>query len=137
VEISRRTDYALRILLDLARSDGTPVSVRTIAERQDVPYAFARGIGSELVSAGMVESRRGVNGGFVLVRDPESVTVLEVVEAMQGPISCAVCTSDPGWCKRMGGCSVHDVWSGADEMLREYLGSKSLAGLIGSEGKVR
>jgi len=132
VEVSRRTDYAIRILLDLAGSGGAPVSVRTIAERQDVPYAFARGIGRDLVSAGMVESRRGVAGGFVLVRDPRGLSLLEVVEAMQGPVSCAVCTSDPNWCKRMGGCSVHRVWSAADEMLREYLGSKSLAGLIGS-----
>lgn len=134
MEISRRTDYALRILLDLARSDGRPVSVRAIAERQDVPYAFARGIGRELVSAGMVESSRGVTGGLVLARDPENLSVLEVVEAMQGSVSCAVCTSDPTWCKRMNGCSVHGVWSGADEMLKEYLGSKSLGGLLESEG---
>jgi len=133
VEVSRRTDYAIRILLDLARSDGTPVSVRTIAERQDVPYAFARGIGRDLVSAGMVESSRGVSGGFVLARDPAALTVLDVVEAMQGSVSCAVCTSDPSWCTRMGGCTVHRVWSGADELLKEYLGSKSLAGLIESE----
>jgi len=134
VEISRRTDYALRILLDLARSDAEPISVRTIAGRQDVPYAFARGIGRELVSAGLAESSRGVNGGLVLARDPGDISMLEVVEAMQGPISCAVCTSDPGWCSRMGGCSVHRVWTGADEMLKEYLGSKSLGGLLESEG---
>ena len=131
MEVSRRTDYAIRILLDLARSDGDPVSVRGIAERQDVPYAFARGIGRDLVSAGIVESRRGARGGFVMARDPQSLSVLEIVEAMQGPVSCSVCTSDPGWCKRMDGCTVHRVWSGADVLLKEYLGSKSLAGLIG------
>ena len=133
MEVSRRTDYAIRILLDLAGSDGAPISVRVIAERQDVPYAFARGIGRDLVSAGMVESSRGATGGFVLSRDPADLSVLEIVEAMQGPVSCSVCTNDPGWCKRMGGCTVHSVWSGADELLREYLGSKSLAGLIGPE----
>jgi Rrf2 family protein len=134
MEVSRRTDYAIRILLDLLRSDGAPISVRAIAERQEVPYAFARGIGRDLVSAGMVESSRGVNGGFVLSRDPKGLSVLEIVEAMQGPISCAVCTNDPGWCGRMGDCTVHSVWSGADELLKEYLGGKSLAGLIGPEG---
>jgi Rrf2 family protein len=134
MEVSRRTDYAIRILLELARSGGAPVSARTIAERQEVPYAFARGIGRDLVSAGMVESTRGVNGGFVLVRDPEGLSVLEIVEAMQGPVSCAVCTNDPGWCKRMNGCAVHTVWNGADEIVKQYLGSKSLAGLIESEG---
>lgn len=133
MEVSRRTDYAIRMLLDLARSDGAPISARTLAERQDVPYAFARGIGSELVSAGMVESRRGASGGFVLVRDRADLSLLEIIETMQGPILCSVCTSDPDWCRRMGGCNVHHVWSGADEVLKEYLGSKSLAGLIESE----
>ncbi len=133
MEISRRTDYAIRILLELARSDGTPVSIRTIAERQDVPYAFARGIGSELVSAGLAESRRGVTGGLVLAKVPEDISLLDIVDAMQGGVSVAVCTSDQQWCTRMGGCSVHSVWRGADDLLREYLGSKSLRGLIDSE----
>ena len=134
MEVSRRTDYAIRILLELARSDGGPVSVRTLARRQDVPYAFARGIQRELVAAGLVESRRGAHGGIVLARPAETISLLDVVEAMQGAPSCSVCTSDPDWCDRMGDCAVHSVWSEADEMVSEYLGSKSLAGLIGSEG---
>jgi len=133
VEVSRRTDYAIRILLELARSDGTPVSIRTIAERQEVPYAFARGIGSELVSAGLAESRRGVSGGLVLARDAADISLLDVIDAMQGGVSCAVCTHDKQWCARMGGCAVHAVWNGADELMREYLGSKSLRGLIEDE----
>jgi Rrf2 family protein len=134
VEVSRRTDYAIRILVELARSDGTPISVRTLAETQDVPYAFARGIQRELVSAKLVESRRGAHGGIMLGRPAEEITLLDVVEAMQGAPSCSVCTSDPDWCRRMGGCTVHRVWSEADRMVSEYLGSKSLAGLIRSEG---
>jgi Rrf2 family protein len=134
VEVSRRTDYAIRILLELARSDGAPVSVRALADTQDVPYAFARGIQRELVSAGLVESRRGALGGIMLARRADAISLLDVVEAMQGAPSCSVCTSDPDWCRRMGGCSVHRVWSEADRIVSEYLGSKSLAGLIGSEG---
>jgi Rrf2 family protein len=134
VEVSRRSDYAIRMLLELARSDGAPISVRSLAESQDVPYAFARSIQRELVSAGLVESCRGAHGGIVLARPAEMISLLQVVEAMQGAPSCSVCTSDPDWCRRMRGCSVHGVWSEADRMVSEYLGSKSLAGLIGSEG---
>ena len=133
MEVSRRTDYAIRMLLELARSDGEPVSVRALAETQGVPYAFARGIQRGLVSAELVESRRGAHGGIILARPAEEVSLLDVVEALQGEPSCSVCTSDPGWCQRMGGCSVHHVWSEADRMVSEYLGSKSLAGLIESE----
>ncbi len=134
MRVSRRTDYAIRILLELVRSDGTPLSVRALAESQDVPYAFARGIQRELVGAGLVESRRGAHGGIVLARPAETITLLDVVVALQGEPSCSACTSDPNWCKRFSGCSVHGVWSEADRMVSEYLGSKSLAGLIESEG---
>ena len=134
MEVSRRTDYAIRILLELARSDGEPLSVRALAETQDVPYAFARGIQRELVASGLVESRRGAHGGIFLARPAEMISLLEVVEAMQGAPSCSVCTSDPGWCKRVGGCAVHGVWSEADKLVSDYLGTRSLAGLIDSEG---
>jgi Rrf2 family protein len=134
VEVSRRTDYAIRILLELARSDGAPISVRALAKNQDVPYAFARGIQRELVASELVESQRGAQGGIFLARPAEEISLLDVVEAMQGAPSCSVCTSDPNWCKRVGGCSVHGIWSEADKMVSEYLGTKSLAGLIDSEG---
>ena len=133
MEITRRTDYAIRILMALARSGGGPVSVRVLAESQDVPYAFARGIQRDLAAAGLVESRRGAAGGAVLAREPGDITLLDVVHATQASSSCAVCTNDPTWCSRMNGCSVHRVWREADEMMAGYLGSKSLAGLIGQE----
>jgi len=133
MEITRRTDYAIRILMELARSGGGPVSVRVLATSQDVPYAFARGIQRDLAAAGLVESRRGAAGGAVLTRSPEEITLLDVVHATQTNSSCSVCTNDPTWCNRMGGCSVHKVWREADEMMTGYLGTKSLAGLIGQE----
>lgn len=134
MEITRRTDYAIRILMDLARRDDGPVSVRKLAEEQDVPYAFARGIQRDLVSAGLVTSQRGATGGIVLARTAADISLLQIIEATQGSISCAVCVRDRDWCSRMGGCSVHGVWRGADELMAEYLGSKSLAGLVGGEG---
>jgi Rrf2 family protein len=133
MEITRRTDYAIRMLMELAHGGDGPVSVRSLASRQRVPYAFARGIQRDLAKAGLVGSRRGVKGGAMLLRPAEQITLLDVVRATQGTTSCSVCTSDPTWCDRMAGCAVHAVWRGADEMMAEYLGRKSLAGLIGEE----
>jgi Rrf2 family protein len=133
MEITRRTDYAIRILMELARSGGGPVSVRILAASQDVPYAFARGIQRDLAVAGLVESRRGATGGAVLARSPKDITLLDVVHATQTNSSCSVCTNDPTWCNRMGGCAVHRVWREADGMMTDYLGTKSLAGLIEQE----
>jgi Rrf2 family protein len=133
MEITRRTDYAIRILLELARSGGGPLSVRLLAEKQDVPYAFARGIHRDLAAAGLVEARRGSAGGAMLARSPHEITLLDVLHATQGSASCAVCSRDMTWCKRVAGCVVHRVWREADEMMVRYLGSKSLTGLIEQE----
>jgi Rrf2 family protein len=133
MEITRRTDYAIRILLELTRSGGGPVSVKSLAASQGVPYAFARSIQRELAGAGLVETRRGATGGVVLARDPHAISLLDVVTATQASTSCSVCTKDPGWCSRMGGCAVHEVWRHVDEMVGKYLAGQSLAGLIGQE----
>lgn len=131
MEISRKTDYAIRMLLNLAASGGGPVSVRALAEAGEVPYAFARSVQRDLVAAGFVEARRGVTGGLVLKRSAEDTTLLDVVEAMDGrPLSVAVCAADPSWCSRRPTCNVHGVWVEADAMLRGLLGSKTLADLL-------
>lgn len=135
MEVTRKTDYAIRLLQELARSGGGPVSVRELAERQNVPYAFARSVQRDLVSAGFVTTLRGAKGGVVLARTPASITLYDVVASMQGTPSVAVCAHDPEWCEFSGGCAVHRVWCDADAMLREFLGSKTLAGLSDTDGK--
>ena len=135
MEITRRTDYAIRLLQELVRSGDGPVSVRELAERQRVPYAFARSVQRDLVAAGFITTVRGAKGGAVLARTPESITLYEVVSSMQGAPSVSVCAHDPAWCEFSAGCAVHRVWCEADEMLREFLGSKTLAGLTVNERK--
>jgi len=133
VEITRRTDYAIRLLLELVRSGGGPVSVRELATRQCVPYAFARAVQRDLVAQGLLTTLRGAKGGAVLAIAPADLTLLRIVTAVQGEPSVSVCSTDPAWCSLSAGCSVHRVWRGADDMLRDYLGSKTLAGLYAEE----
>lgn len=130
MEISRRTDYAIRLIAALASSDGKPLSVRAAAEAQDVPYAFARSIQHDLVVSGLIASRRGAHGGMVLCKDPDELTLLEVIESVQGPIGLAICSREEGWCPRDAHCVFHQVWCGADEMLRGYLPSVSFKELL-------
>lgn len=133
MEITRRADYAIRMLIELAgRGDGAPVSARRLAELGGVPYAFARSVAHDLVAAGLAISRRGVAGGLALAREASSISLLDVVEATQGPVSVAVCARDPDWCERMGSCKVHGVWCGAGALLERYLASKDIASLVPS-----
>jgi Rrf2 family protein len=131
LEITRRTDYAIRILMELARVGGGPLSVREIAERGEVPYSFARSIQRELGAAGLIDTLRGAKGGICLARPAEEISLLDVADATQSGDSCSVCTRDPGWCSRMGGCGVHKVWDEVDALVRGHLGSKSIGELVG------
>ena len=107
MEIARKTDYALRMLATLATDPAGVVSVREVARANGVPYSFARSIQHDLALAGIVENSRGANGGMRLAVDPREVTLLCLVEAVQGPLAlcgCDVAGADGGPCERRGAC---------------------------------
>ncbi|MBI5231897.1 MAG: Rrf2 family transcriptional regulator [Coriobacteriales bacterium] len=135
MEITRRTDYAIRMLLELARDGGEPISVRALAEHQGVPYAFARAVQRDLVGAKLVKARRGAAGGITLARPAEEITLLDIVAGMQGDPSIATCAGDPQWCDRSHSCSMHRVWCGANDLIRDYLGGRTLASLVIDNGR--
>lgn len=129
MDISRKTDYALRMLAELVRSEGGVVSVRTAADRNHVPYSFARSIQHDLVRAGIVESTRGSRGGMRLAVDPKETTMRQVVEAVQGPIFVATCdTAGAGGepCPFRPECHFNPVWCEAERILRDYFDSVTL-----------
>lgn len=130
MDISRKTDYALRMLTMLADNEGSLLSVRSAAEQAGVPYSFARSIQHGLAQAGIVESMRGVHGGMRLKVDPASVTVREIVEAVQGPIVINECTSEAGECDRIDGCCYHPIWMGVQALVCNYLDSVTLADVV-------
>ena len=126
MEISRKTDYALRMLAELVEHEGEVVSVRLVAEKRDVPYSFARSIQRELTAAGLIESLRGSKGGMRLLADPRHTTIRTVVEALQGPILLADCDRagvDNGPCPFIESCHFNPVWCEAQKMLVRYFDS--------------
>lgn len=130
MDISRKTDYALRMLAMLAEEPERLLSVRTAAEEVNVPCSFARSIQHGLVQAGIVESLRGVHGGMRLKVSPDDVTIRQVVEAVQGPMVMNDCTAPDGDCARMGTCCYHPLWAGAQALMRDYLDSVSLGDIV-------
>lgn len=132
MDISRKTDYALRMIADLVRQPGSVVSVRSAAEENGVPYSFARSIQHELVRAGIIESLRGSHGGMKLAVDPREVTMLQVIEALQGPVNVAVCdTPERDYpCPNLETCRFNRIWCYARKLLEAYFGSISLADAI-------
>ena len=87
MRISARADYAVRAVLELAvRQQECPVRAEDVAAAQDIPHKFPEGILADLRRAGVVGSRRGGGGGYRLVRDASSITVADVIRAVDGPI---------------------------------------------------
>lgn len=130
MDITRRCDYACRMLRAVCRCDGDRISVADIAEQEDIPYSFARSIQHDLVKAGFLRTARGARGGVSMARDLADITVLQVLEAVEGSIGLSPCSEDPLYCPRSGECAYHRVWCGADRMLIDYFGSITLRDLF-------
>jgi Rrf2 family protein len=134
VKVSTRGDYACRALLSLAlhaESEG-PTSVRDIAERTGLPQPYLEQILLALKGAGLVRSKRGVGGGYVLARSPEEITLGQIVAAADGPI--VVGDFGPphtnGSCDHEGQCVLLAVWEEVGEHMRSHLDSFTLADMV-------
>ncbi len=130
MDITRRCDYACRILRVAYGSRDAYVSVSDIAKAEDIPYSFARSIQHDLVKAGLVKTVRGAHGGLMLDRDPADVTMLDILEALQGSVSIAACVDDPDYCEKHADCAYNKVWRGADRLLGAYFSQITLRDLF-------
>lgn len=134
MRVSTRGDYASRALLSLAlRDDGShPTSVRDLAERTGLPQPYLEQILLSLKGVGLVRSKRGVGGGYVLARSADSITLAEIVAAVDGPI-VAGDFGEPhrnGACDHEGQCVLLAVWADVGNHMREHLSSFTLADMV-------
>ena len=110
-KINRKTEYALRGLRYLANTPGNDfVMIREISNAIDTTPAFLAKIFQLLSAAGLVVSSRGVVGGFKLSRQPEKITLREILEATEGPICVNLCVVDSKACDLVKTCAAHKVW---------------------------
>ena len=129
MRLTARSEYGLLALIDLGCRYGSgPVSAREVSERQGVPSKFLEQLLAALRKAGLVSAVRGARGGFTLTRDPSEITVLEVVEALEGPLAPTACDGG-SICGRSDACAAASVWAKATDALREVFATTSLAEL--------
>jgi Rrf2 family iron-sulfur cluster assembly transcriptional regulator len=113
MEITRQADYAVRSMIHLAELplNNGRVSTATISEAEAIPLPFLTKVISRLATAGLVTTSRGMGGGVSLARPPDEITLLQVVEAVDGPIVLNHCLLRSGTCEREPFCAAHDVWA--------------------------
>ncbi|HTB08853.1 MAG TPA: Rrf2 family transcriptional regulator, partial [Acidimicrobiales bacterium] len=131
MRVSTRGDYASRALLSLALRENyvEPTSVRDLAERTGLPQPYLEQILLSLKGVGLVRSKRGVGGGYVLARPAESITLAEIVAAVDGPIAAGDfgLPHQDGACDHEGQCVLLGVWADVGNHMREHLSSFTLA----------
>lgn len=132
LELSRKSDYALRAVIYLARI--TPERygrVSEIAKAKDIPQAFLAQILPLLASRGVVKSQQGAHGGYALARSPESITFLDVIESVEGPLRLNKCVDGQhDDCTILDSCEMFQVWNQAQSQMVGYLGSVTMADML-------
>jgi Rrf2 family protein len=135
LHISRQTDYGLRLMVEIASQDESPIPTIELARRQDIPYQFLRKVAQSLVAAGLLVSERGTGGGLSLAKPSDSVTVLDIVGSLE-TIALNDCTIVPLRCDRRDRCAVFPVWARTQTLIEDLLGSVTLSELAKKQTKL-
>ena len=130
--VSTKGRYALRIMVDLARSTGEePVPLKEVAQRHGISGKYLEAIVKLLVQAGLVIGARGKGGGYKLARSAGEITILEILDATEGslvPVSCL--EGDAAACPKAGQCVTLPMWQGLNQVIQDYLSHISLEQLV-------
>ena len=131
MQITRQADYALRAMIYLARLEPNQrAATSQIAQEQHIPPSFLAKIISQLSIAGLIHTSRGARGGVSMARTPGEVSILEVVEAIDGPIALNECTAISGSCQFGDNCPMRPIWCDTQAELVEKLRATTFAQVL-------
>lgn len=135
MRVSTRLRYGLRFLVKLAQifESATPLKARDVAEAEHLSPDYLRQIAALLEAKGIVRAVRGKDGGYVLARPPETITLLEVVHALEGPIHPVECLANPSLCSLVTSCGTRKLWEETAACLAGFFASRTLRSLVEEE----
>lgn len=135
--LNQRADYAVRLAVELAcLPEGSWTTTREVAQRQGIPERFVAKIITQAVTAGVVKTRRGTGGGLALAKAAKSISLLEVVEAVERPLALSKCTLEPGECLLSNRCAVHPVLDRVLKQIRDVLAQTTIAELARAQNEL-
>jgi Rrf2 family protein len=127
MQLTMSREYAIRAMVYLAMQPyGAVAQIADISREWEIPETFLRKISTRLVKSGLISSRRGVGGGIQLARPAEEITLLDVIEAVEGKFYANECLIENRECHRAPWCEVHSVWCVVQSTVRSILSTKSL-----------
>ena len=131
MKISTKGRYALRVMIDLAlNSNGNFIALKEIAKRQDITIKYLEQIVALLNKAGFLETARGNAGGYKLAKEPKDYIVGDILRATEGDLAPIICLTEDGACQRKQICKTYSFWKGLDDIINDYIDSKTLEDLL-------
>ena len=131
MKINTRARYALRMIMDIAKHSGSePVPLKDVAGRQNISKRYLAQLTIPLRSASILKSVWGMNGGYMLTKPPSDIRILDIVEAMDGPISIIDCVTDPNICINIEYCKCRPVYLLINKSINDVLGKYTIADLM-------
>lgn len=130
--ISTKGRYATRMLLDIAQhQDQGYVSMKSIAERQKISKKYLEQFTAQLAKAGLLDIKRGNQGGYRLMKDPKDITLQDIFSITEGSMHAVACLEhSPNRCERCSFCPTLPAWAGLDAVVEQYLSSVTLQMLL-------
>ncbi len=134
MQITHQADYAIRTMVYLASHDSNQkIATSQIAKDYQIPPSFLTKIVSQLSIAGLIHTSRGARGGVTLARSPEDISLLDVLEAIDGPVLMNECVSDACICPFKETCNIHNFWCGLKKEVTDRMRGTTLAQLAVKE----
>lgn len=131
MKISTKGRYGARAMLELAlRPVKNPVLIRDISEAQDISEKYLERIFSVLKNSGLVKSRRGKNGGYILALPAAKIKLIQIITALEGPLAPVECVEKPEVCKRVSKCITHDIWKKISDSTKNILSGITLEDMV-------
>jgi Rrf2 family protein len=134
---TRRTDYGVRALITLAQSYPNGLAAPVISKDMDIPVGFLRQVLQELGRADLVDSQPGRTGGYTLAKNPETITLHDIIQALEGRNDEPACALDGGPCHWERACAIHWVWMAAKDAFSDQLRSATLAKIASDDAVLR
>ena len=138
MKISTKGRYALRLMVDLAlMGNGQPVSLRDVAQRQQLSDKYLEQIVTPLSRAGLVRSVRGAGGGYLLTRGPAEYTVGDILRPLEGDLAPVECATDAEFCDRADQCVTLELWQEIHRAVAQVVDGTTLADLVERQRRKR
>src|SRR5208337_2265953 len=136
LRLSTRGQYGVRAMYEIARGYPVqPVTIKEIAENQDVSVAYLEQILNKLRKAGLIKSVKGPGGGYLLSTGPEKISIASIVSELEGPVAITSCLNPDEGCIRVDNCVTHLLWKSLGEQIEAFLKTITLENLMSGDIK--